>query len=62
MKKGEHHYCSHMGWGFIVAAFGVFFLISNFLPYTDLLRYWPIFLIVAGVYKMVCCFRCDHKK
>ncbi|MCH9621446.1 MAG: hypothetical protein S4CHLAM20_08660 [Chlamydiia bacterium] len=52
MKKCEpcHRKCG----GLLLAAFGVFFLISNLVPHHGIIRYWPIFLIAAGVCKCYC--------
>jgi hypothetical protein len=41
----------------------VFFLIGNLIPSHGMLKFWPIFLIIAGLYKAVsCCGSCNHQK
>ena len=52
MKRGE--LCHHKCWGFLLAAFGVFFLIANLVPDREMLNYWPIFLIAAGLLRAYC--------
>jgi thiosulfate reductase cytochrome b subunit len=52
MKRGE--LCHHKCWGFLLSAFGVFFLIANLVPSHGILCYWPVFLIAAGVLKAYC--------
>jgi hypothetical protein len=46
----------HMVWGILLSLFGVFFLVGN-LVNEEILKYWPLFLIVAGAYKAFgrCC-------
>lgn len=60
MTKGE--LCHNKCWGVLLAAFGVFFLISNLLPHHGIRHYWPIFLIAGGLLKAYgcCLFKC-HK-
>lgn len=44
--------CCNKVSGLLMAAFGVFFLVGNLVPHhMDVLRFWPIFLIVAGLLK-----------
>ncbi len=60
MKKCElsHNKC----WGFLITALGAFFLVANLVPGYGMLRYWPIFLIAAGLMRMHCgcCFKGDR--
>ena len=60
MKNGK--WSSHLGWGIFLILLGVFFLIGNFFPQADIIRYWPIFLIAAGVYKALGCCCQDGKE
>ncbi len=60
MKSTEHtRHFFHLAFGILVALFGVFMLISNLVPGgSDMLRFWPLFLIAAGAIKAVggwCC-------
>ncbi|MBM3201111.1 MAG: hypothetical protein FJZ56_01720 [Chlamydiae bacterium] len=50
---------SHRFWGLLLTTFGVFALIANMLPDSGIWCYWPIFLIVAGIFKSCCC--CQHE-
>ena len=59
MKKGE--LCAQKCWGFLIAAFGAFFLIANLVPSREMLCYWPIFLISAGLLKAYCGGMCHRK-
>jgi hypothetical protein len=45
--------CHHNKWmGLFYAAFGVFFLVANLVPaHMEVLKYWPVFLIVGGLLK-----------
>jgi hypothetical protein len=52
MKFMDHLHHNHFGWGILIAAFGVFSLIANLVPcHYGVMKFWPIFLIVAGLYK-----------
>lgn len=56
MKKLMHTHQQHIGWGVLIALFGIFFLIGNLVPdHHATLKFWPIFLILAGIYKSFCC-------
>ena len=57
MTKHEDHKC-HMGTGIIAALFGVFFLISNLVPDSGMIMYWPIFLIAFGAWKAYSAMNC----
>jgi hypothetical protein len=46
----SHNKC----WGLLIAAFGTFFLVANLIPSHAMMRYWPVFLIAAGIMKMHC--------
>lgn len=60
MKKLMHAH-HHMAWGMLVALFGVFFLIANLVPEQQaMLKFWPIFLIAAGVLKTLCKHSCKE--
>lgn len=53
MMHLEHR---HVVWGILIALFGVFFLLANLVS-SEILQYWPLFLIAAGCYKAFggCC-------
>jgi hypothetical protein len=61
MKKCNlsHNKC----WGLLIVALGSFFLISNLIPSHAMLRFWPVFLIAAGLMRMHCgcCFHGEKK-
>ena len=59
MKKLIRHLHPHTAKGLWLAAFGVFFLVANLVPNGCIMKFWPIFLIIAGLYKAMCC--CDKK-
>ena len=62
MKQiAECKHCHYVVWGILIALFGVFLLIANFSSNPDLMRYWPIFLVAAGIYKAACACCCKHK-
>lgn len=62
MKSSEHTHCCHMGFGILLALFGVFFLVANLSPdRMAILCFWPIFLIAAGLFKAGIGYFCNFR-
>jgi hypothetical protein len=45
-------YTQNKCWGFLLTALGAFLLTYNLCPESDIILYWPIFLIGAGLCRM----------
>jgi len=48
--------------GLILVAVGLFLLARNFLPTMGLVRYWPVLIILLGVWLVVSALRGDNRK
>jgi len=48
--------------GLILVAAGLFLLARNFLPHMGLVRYWPVLIIIVGVWLVVSALRGDSSK